>query len=230
MQQRVKSKGDGKIILIMNEEFGGPDKGLPFDLAHKRWPIVYKLGKDANTEEFKSQQKQLISQLVNAVKLILRQATSTKGSLPILAVNPSQENIEQVILYSDPINDWEHQSINDKTIARYKRDVNLRFEINYTGDGIQQKDFQEEWANSHPDPKARGYWCDLYYNQSLIERFVLVSVDGGRAMLPIPKEGGIGYWDQVLLLDYKVAEIHDALGTLSQYMARSKLTISDSDT
>lgn len=211
----------------MNGEFGVPSDGLPFDLRHKTWPIVYKLGKGSNKEDIQNQQEYVVSHLVDKIKLI----RNTKGSLPVLALNPSQENIERVIKYSDAKNDWEHQSMGWKTIARYRGDVNLRFEMNYDNDeGVQQKDFKEEWANRHPDSHATGYWCDLYYNQTLIERFILVSVDGGRALLPTPTEGkNYIHWDQVLPLDYKVAEIHDTIGTLSQYMTRSRLTIFNND-
>ena len=144
------------------------------------------------------------------------------GGLP----NPSQDNIRQAIMQSDPISDWSHGNLDWKRVTTYKKDVNLRFEIDFTEKGTQREDFKAEWANRHPDPQATGYWCDLYYGQTQVERFLLVSVDGGRAMLPIPIFGEDRMRpDQVLPLDYKVAEIHDTIATLSEYMARSGLTI-----
>jgi hypothetical protein len=104
----------------------------------------------------------------------------------------------------------------------------LRFEINYTRAGTQADDFQEPWASRHPDPHATGYWCQLYYGASLIGQYVLVSVDGGRAMLPLPSLGADRqHPGPVTILEYKIAEIHDSLGTLKEYMTRSGLVVDE---
>lgn len=118
--------------------------------------------------------------------------------------------------------DWLSQPQQSKSVRIFKRDVNLRFETSYENDGIQCEDFKEEWANRFPDPHATGVFCDLYYAASRIERFVLVSVDGGRALLPLPKSA----LDlRVPALTYKVAQIHDTLGSLDGYMLRSGLRV-----
>ena len=106
-----------------------------------------------------------------------------------LSANPTRENIEKVILSSDPANDWNYETDDVHSVTSYKKDMNLRFEIRYIDDGIQCRDFKEPWANRHPDPSATGYWCDLFYGSTRVERFILVAVDGARAMLPIPKNG-----------------------------------------
>ena len=67
-----------------------------------------------------------------------------------------------------------------------KEDPRLRFRAKFTGDGIQNDNFKDEWANRYPDPRATGYWYDLYFDGNLIERFILVFVDGGRASIPPP--------------------------------------------
>ncbi len=43
----LKCLGDGRVINVMNSAFGAPDNNLPFDLAHKRWPITYSLDKES---------------------------------------------------------------------------------------------------------------------------------------------------------------------------------------
>src|SRR5437899_4663275 len=88
-----------------------------------------------------------------------------KGVLePInLAANPTRENVEKVIMESDPVKDWNLEYDGDRSIRTYKQDVNLRFEIKYSGAGIQNENFKEPWSNRHPDPSATGYWCSLYY-------------------------------------------------------------------
>ncbi len=47
-------------------------------------------------------------------------------------------------------------------------------------------DFQEDWANQFPDPDARSYFIDFFYNGVLVFRDIYVSVDGGRCHLPLP--------------------------------------------
>ena len=143
-----------------------------------------------------------------------------------LAPNPTRENIERVIFESSPINDWNQRRDTLRSVVSYKRDMNLRFEIKYIDEGVQCKNFKEPWATRHLHQSATAYWCNLYYGSTLVEKFILVSVDEGRAMLPIPK---IGPKDtrpnQVLPLDYKVAQIHDTLGMLEEYMTRSRLSV-----
>ena len=113
-----------------------------------------------------------------------------------------------------------------KSTVTYKNDVNLRIEINYNDEGIQNESFVEPWANCFPDERARGYWCDIYFGLSLIERTILVSVDGGRAMLPIPREQDeSGNYVIVKPFDYKMAEIFDSLDTLFDYFHRSGLKL-----
>ncbi|MFW9878739.1 MAG: hypothetical protein ACFFG0_37145 [Candidatus Thorarchaeota archaeon] len=134
----------------------------------------------------------------------------------------SQSELLQLVKDSDPKKDWHGLSNNSWTSeAFFKEDPKLRFRVKYIDEGIQNDDFIEEWANKHPDPKATGYWYDLYYDGNLIERFILVSVDGGRAILPPPDE----YTGKVTMMNYKVAQIHDILNTLDQYIKRSGLEI-----
>jgi hypothetical protein len=150
------------------------------------------------------------------------------GAAINLAANPTRQNIERVVLESDARGDW-HRHVDEwRTVTSYQRDANLRFEVSYDDEGTQNADFQEPWANRHPDPHATGYWCRLYYGATLIESFILVSVDGGRTLLPVPESGADReHPGPVGKLNYRVAQIHDALGTLDEYMRRSGLLIAE---
>ena len=88
-------------------------------------------------------------------------------------------------------------------------------------EGMHVKDFKEPWANSHSDSQANSYWYNLYYDGALIERFILVSIDGARAELPLPNVGT----HEVEPLIYKVADIFDENNTLDDYMRRSGLSL-----
>ena len=68
---------------------------------------------------------------------------------------------------------------------------------------------------------ASSYWYDLSNDGALIERFILVSVDGARAELPLPDINTL----EVQPLPYKIAQIFDELNTLDEYMRRSGLTV-----
>jgi hypothetical protein len=45
----LKSVGAERIVAVMNTSFGPPDE-LPFDLRHRRWPILYELAPDEDSE------------------------------------------------------------------------------------------------------------------------------------------------------------------------------------
>ena len=62
----LNSLGDNRVINIMNSSFGSPDKNLPFDLAHKRWPIVYSLSDD-NYADKSSVKSKLIASIKSAL-------------------------------------------------------------------------------------------------------------------------------------------------------------------
>jgi hypothetical protein len=47
-------------------------------------------------------------------------------------------------------------------------------------------EFKEEWANKFPDSHASSSYVDVFYNNAFVFRDVYVSVDGGRAKLPLP--------------------------------------------
>lgn len=133
----------------------------------------------------------------------------------------SYQEILDFIVNTDSRNDWRGVSTNMASEYFLKEDPRLRFRSKHTDDGIQNSDFKETWANCYPDPRAAGYWYDLFYDGAFISRFILVSVDGARATLPTPD------WStgKVSRLHYKVADIFDCIGNLDEYMRRSKLEL-----
>jgi hypothetical protein len=116
--------------------------------------------------------------------------------------------------------DWQDQYLWQK-VAYLKKDPRLRIRVRWDDEGIHVRDFKEPWANKHTDPIANSYWYDLSNNGALIERFILVSVDGARAELPLPNRNTL----EVKPLIYKVAEVFDELDTLEKYMLSSGLSV-----
>jgi hypothetical protein len=117
--------------------------------------------------------------------------------------------------------DWHRVSMQTgRELACWRGDVNLRIETSIDDAHVQNDNFFAEWANKNPDQSAKGWFYDLYYNCTLVHRFVLVSVDGARASLPLPRSGTM----DVPQLTYRVAEIFDA-GGLGEYFPRSGLVV-----
>jgi hypothetical protein len=140
--------------------------------------------------------------------------------------NPSRQNIERLILDSNSSADWSKSQTSAMQAISYIHNPNLRFEMSHLEDGVQQENFVAAWANNHPDPQAVGLWCDLYFGSTLIERFILVGVDGVRALVPPPRRPDRApSGTEIQPLDYKVAQIHDALNTLDEYIARCGLSV-----
>lgn len=224
--------GDARVISVMNTAFGEPGQ-LPFDLSHKRWPIQYKLEElafDKKSVDFKSLKNQVTSEIYNAIRLVVAAIPQTAPQPYGPSSPPSFAYVENSILSSDPRADWEVISTDWDTTAISRKDVNLRLVVSSEDEGIQNADFKETWANCHPDQSATGYWCDIYYASTRVARNLLVSVDGARAMLPIPRQGGAsGKVTEVLPFDHRLAQIFDTLGSLDSYMVRSGLTVAFTD-
>lgn len=104
-----------------------------------------------------------------------------------------------------------------KGIYTYKPNVDIRIEEER---GNEPKPFCAKWANEHLNPSANQKIYSIYYNCSFIKDFILVSVDGGRAMLPIPEAGS----DLISKINYQYASIIDE-GELDDYITRSNLKV-----
>ena len=78
--------GSGRIIKIMNNSYGDPDKGLPFDLAHKRWPYTYTLPENADKLKRDKVKETVAKDLAEFIRMILENEgpkceTATSASL-----------------------------------------------------------------------------------------------------------------------------------------------------
>ena len=91
------------------------------------------------------------------------------------------QEILDFIESSDPVQDWHGVSLTWSSETFLKEDPRLRFRSSHENEDVQNENFVEDWANNHPDQKAVGYYYNLIYDGALIDRFILVSVDGARA-------------------------------------------------
>lgn len=102
-----------------------------------------------------------------------------------------------------------------------KSDVNLRIvrkDIDFDNDTFEG----EDWATSHPDPKAYKIFFSVFYNNSRIDDFMLVAVDGLRATIPIPRVGTT----VISKKDYQFAQAVNIDGKrLDEYIQCSGLSV-----
>lgn len=82
--------------------------------------------------------------------------------------------------------------------------------------------FSEKWAIEHPDRNAVTAEYEVLYGGSLICHKTLVSVDGGRATLPMPLRNTT----TIPRSEYNFARIV-SLDRLDEYIQRSNLTVED---
>lgn len=93
------------------------------------------------------------------------------------------------ILVSTAKADW---NVSDEMGAyTYKQDSFLRIQMHPIDYRSVADRFYEAWATKHPDTDQKAYRAiyDVFYGDSFITQKVLVCVDGGRAILPMPRHG-----------------------------------------
>lgn len=97
--------GSGRILNIMNTAFGEPEGKIPFDLAHKRWPITYNLS-SGNLSEKPQIKRELITLLVHAIKPFSKQRKVTKPDFKnnVEKIKHSEEFRKQLGSYIQSIN------------------------------------------------------------------------------------------------------------------------------
>ncbi len=121
------------------------------------------------------------------------------------------------IIQSDTEDHWQRFEYRAVNRAVFKQDVNLRIVCNYEEDKLVE-DFKENWATKHSNSHATSYAYRIYYGSTFIAYVVLVSIDGGRALLPLPNTETM----RPDLLAFRVAEIFDR-NQIHEYMSRSGL-------
>lgn len=91
-------------------------------------------------------------------------------------------------------------------------------------DDSASRDFVEDWTERHPDKHATMKTLYIFYNASRIESFYLVSVDGGRATIPMPIKAGSNV---ISKRDYLLCKAVDCDGRMDEYIQRSKLVVEE---
>lgn len=122
------------------------------------------------------------------------------------------------LVLSNPIDNW--TCFDEFGEYVLKDDVNLRI---VRCDFDEKTEFYEGWATNHPDNKAYMYTYTIFYNNSRIDRFDLVAVDGLRAHIPMPKMGT----NNIPRREYNLARAVEDNARLDEYIKRSGLIVVD---
>lgn len=95
----------------------------------------------------------------------------------------AEDLIASVLRHSDP-SDWRyferHQSLT------YTQDVRLTLHLE------NDDPFSEPWMDVFSDKTGNKVLVTVRYGGALVEEFIFILVDGGRALLPLPGSGSIG--------------------------------------
>lgn len=101
----------------------------------------------------------------------------------------------------------------------YKNDLNLHIE---RAEYDSCREFNEPWATSHPDKHAVAVDYVVKYGSSFVDKKMLVSVDGHRATLPLPKSINNLC---VTASDVNFAKIVNIGDRVDEYLERSRLKV-----
>ena len=97
--------GSARILAVMNEAYGKPTSSdMPFNLAHRRFPITYTLAEGAGEEEKKAARKALIETFESALRTIFKseeymaeEARRPPSALDVAAIHQRELDYESAV-------------------------------------------------------------------------------------------------------------------------------------
>ena len=207
----------------MNTEYGSPSN-LPFDLAHKKWPICYNLSK-SNYDKRSEIKLKLVNDLFTSINQIIK-TNGTKDKLEPINNVPTINNIKKHIFFSNSKSGWHVHPVGYKINATYKIEPHLRIEVDIKK-GKYKKSLTKNIVDlGFPDKSLFLCPCDIYFTGSLIDRYSLACVDNGRIIIPKPtyfyKEMNTFLVDD---FEYKLSTLFNQKNEIREYLVRSKLSI-----
>jgi hypothetical protein len=80
----------------------------------------------------------------------------------------------------------EHEAHANRAVL--KADVDIAFAWGLPVDPRDPKYFSEAWTQNFPDTTTFAQHCDILYRGALVDREVLIAVDGGRYKIAVPEQ------------------------------------------
>lgn len=98
---------------------------------------------------------------------------------------PADWNVETGPVFLQGAPDAEGRPSGHSAIMAYRRDLSVTMAYGM----VCREEVRAEWARAFPDPRSSMRYLDFFYNSALVFREVLIAVDGGQCVLPIPNPG-----------------------------------------
>jgi hypothetical protein len=95
-----------------------------------------------------------------------------------------EQLIQIVTSYPDPKH-WLNDD--EKGVFTLKEDLDVRL-LEDRSIWEERMPFPEPWSKEYPDPKAYPARFELWYRASFVKDYHFVSVDGARALIPLPHQ------------------------------------------
>jgi hypothetical protein len=146
-------------------------------------------------------------------------ALPPKDSLPALQADASRKIIFDHILVSN-LEDWSEQYEIETGVFQvyYKKGPQLRVVLDERKSGILEKNYISPWANCFLHPTARSYKAKIFYNSTLIDDVIVVSVDEGTVIMPQPISDSDERHFTIEPLAYKIGQLFDSMNMLDEYI------------
>ncbi|MFT8809232.1 hypothetical protein [Gluconobacter sp.] len=121
------------------------------------------------------------------------------------------------ILSTSSRSDW----VIDETLGTFTFKCDLLLNIKRVEED-ERREFPEVWTKRFADKSAYKTHYDVLYGASILVRKMLVSVDGGRAVLPLPESATNLV---VTEADLNFARIIDEPSAVNEYFDRSEMKV-----
>jgi hypothetical protein len=98
---------------------------------------------------------------------------------------PADWNVETGPVFLQAISHREGPIPSHSAIMAYRRDLAITMAYGM----VCREEVHADWTRVFPDQRSSMRYLDFFYNSALVFRDVLISVDGGQCVLPIPNPG-----------------------------------------
>jgi hypothetical protein len=107
-----KAAGAERIIKVINTAYGDPSEGLPFDLAHKRWPYSYHLPAGTAKKERVEMQHKVAKDLSGFILGILE--AEGEKEVPVVVFNEAAPALNSSSFTKDgDLGNYEHPAMDE---------------------------------------------------------------------------------------------------------------------
>lgn len=94
--------------------------------------------------------------------------------------------LESFSVWTGPSKTWGLDVESHSVIAVFRDDVDLRIAWGWDpDDAADHRNLYFPWQEKLPDSKVTRFYADVFWRGALVDRMMMLSVDGGRAYMPL---------------------------------------------